>query len=206
MTRGRVAWLLVSLVLAAAALGLAFWLDGAAAEWIRSIQNRDTRNIMRSVSWWGDWYSHVVVGLLAAGIAHLLRQRKWVRIFLAMLVACAIAGAVTRVVKVSTGRARPSVQVDAGWNGPRLSSKYHAFPSGHTAATTAFFGVLALASWRAGLLLLPIPLLIGFARIYVGAHHLSDVIGAAVLGLLVALLVSRSRFLQIRNQQSEISN
>ena len=65
-----------------------------------------------------------------------------------MIIACALAGVAARVVKISTGRARPSVQSEAEWNGPRLNPRYNAFPSGHTAASTAFFATLAFASWR----------------------------------------------------------
>jgi undecaprenyl-diphosphatase len=41
-----------------------------------------------------------------------------------------------------------------------------------------------------GLACLPIPILIGFSRMYIGAHYLSDVVCAAVVGLLCALLVA----------------
>jgi undecaprenyl-diphosphatase len=206
MRRSAVRWLVVSLLVASVALGLAFWFDAAVLEWMRANQTSPLRSFMRGVSWWGDWYTHVVAGLLAAGIAHLLRHRSWRQIFIAMLVACALTGILNRAIKIGAGRARPNVQVDAGWNGPRLSSKYHAFPSGHTAASTAFFATLAFASWRVGLLFLPIPLLIGFARIYVGAHHFSDVIAAAMLGGMVAFFVTRWRIFQIENQQSVIRN
>jgi membrane-associated phospholipid phosphatase len=91
------------------------------------------------------------------------------------------------------------------WNGPRLSERFHAFPSGHTAASTAFFAVLLFVNWRIGLACLPIPLLLGFSRMYVAAHYLSDVVCAAVIGALCAVFVARI-FLKIRNPQSAISN
>jgi len=112
------------------------------------------------------------------------------RIFAAMILACALAGAVARVIKISTGRARPSVQTEAEWNGPRFNPRYNAFPSGHTAASTAFFATLALASWRIGLGFLVIPILIAVSRMYVAAHHLSDVVCAALIGIVAAYVVS----------------
>src|SRR5207248_3826703 len=77
----------------------------------------------------------------------------------------------------------PSVTSEFRWGGPHCSTKYHAFPSGHVSASTAFFGVLIFARRRIGLACLPIPILIGFSRMYLGAHYLSDVVFAAVLGI-----------------------
>ena len=106
----------------------------------------------------------------------------------AMIIACAIAGAANSTLKVAAGRARPAFTQDAGWHGLRTGYKYNSFPSGHTAATTAFFGALVFARRRVGLWLLPIPLLIAFSRIYLNAHYLSDVVGGALVGILAALV------------------
>ena len=192
--RARSAWLWL-LVAGGLALGLAFWFDAAVVDWIARHQSRGARELMRSVSRWGDWPSHIIVGIVCAAIAYARDKQRWFRVFLAMILACAIAGTAARVIKVGAGRSRPSVQVDVGWNGPRLSSKYHAFPSGHTAASTAFFVMLAFFSWRAGAALAVIPLLIALSRMYVRAHHLSDVVFAALIGVAVALAISRSAFL-----------
>ncbi len=161
---------------------------------------------MRAVSRFGDWPEHVLLGVLIIVIAWLSGSRRWVRLGLTMIIACALAGIATRGVKIATGRARPSVKVELGWHGPRLSSKYNSFPSGHTAATTAFFGVLLFVRPRLGLCLLPIPLLIAASRMYVAAHFLSDVVVAAILGLFCAWVCARLMPEPIRNQKSAISN
>src|SRR6266404_1763194 len=62
------------------------------------------------------------------------------------------------------------------------------------------------ASRRIGLVCLPIPIVIGFSRMYVAAHYLSDVVCAAVLGILTALLVAHFLLRPIRNPQSAITN
>jgi len=115
------------------------------------------------------------------------------RIVMAMILACALAGIAARVVKIATGRPRPAAETTATWNGPSLKSRFNAFPSGHTAASAAFFATLALASWRIGAACLLIPLLIAFSRMYVAAHYLSDVVAGAVIGLLAAYFVVRWR-------------
>jgi undecaprenyl-diphosphatase len=182
-----------------------FYLDGGAQAWMTEHQNAGMRTFMEAVSRIGDWPGHVALGLILVGLAFWRGNKKWVRIFAAMLLACALAGIVNRAVKISAGRARPNVQAEARWSGINFRSSYHAFPSGHTAASTAFFATLAFASWRIGLGLLGIPLLIAFSRMYVGAHHLSDVVGAALLAALVAYLVAR-RMLFPKNQKPELES
>jgi membrane-associated phospholipid phosphatase len=117
-----------------------------------------------------------------------------------------LAGVAGTVIKRAVPRARPSVHTDIRWGGPRFSSKYHSFPSGHVGASTAFFGVLLIARRRIGLVCLAIPILIGFSRMYIGAHYLSDVVCAAVLGALCALVVAHFLLLPIVNRKSAIEN
>jgi membrane-associated phospholipid phosphatase len=191
VNRKSVFYWLIGTVIAAIAIAAAFHFDHAMLNFIAHHQDRLANRIMNKISRFGDWPEHFAVGLLLAGIAWWRGSKKWTRIFLAMLIALAIAGLAGRVIKVSTGRARPSVKTEEVWEGPRFSSKFHAFPSGHVAASTAFFAVLLLANWRIGLACLPIPLLIGFSRMYVAAHYLSDVVFAALLGVLCALIVAR---------------
>ena len=154
-------------------------------------QNAAMRNFMRYVSLLGDWPLHAAAGLLLLGLAWRRGNREWTRIFLAMLLALILAGVTGTVIKRSVPRARPSVHTDARWGGPRFSSKYHSFPSGHVGASTAFFGILIFSRRRIGLACLPIPILIGISRMYIGAHYLSDVVCAAVLGTVCALIVAQ---------------
>ena len=190
MTRPIAFWITIC-ALALVLVVLAFWFDPAVRSWVVEHQNRGLRNAMANVSRFGDWPEHVLVGAGLLAIAWWRRSRQWSRIFLAMLVACALAGATARAIKIVTGRARPSVSTEAVWSGPRLSEKYHAFPSGHTAASSAFFAVLVIASWRIGLITILIPLAIGFSRMYVAAHYLSDVVCAGIVGISCALLITR---------------
>lgn len=191
-------WVLL-ILLAVIAIVLAFYFDPVVHQWITAHPDRTARKVMRNVSRFGDWPMHVIVGLLIVGIAAIRGNKRWVYLGLTMIVACALAGVAARGLKVATGRARPSVKQELGWHGPRFSPKYNSFPSGHTVATTAFFGVLFFANRKLALACLPIPLLIAFSRMYVAAHYLSDVVCAAILGLLVAWLCARWRPPPINN-------
>src|SRR5947199_10729573 len=121
-----------------------------------------------------------------------------------MLVSMALACAAAQVINRTVPRARPSVQSEFRWGGPHFSTKYHAFPSGHVSASTAFFGVLLLARRRIGLACLPIPILIGFSRMYLGAHYLSGVVCAGVLGIRCPLLVTQVFLPQMSTLHSQI--
>ncbi len=184
-------WLLL-LFLAALAIAAAFHFDAVVHDWAVEHPHRTARQFMGNVSRFGDWPEHVLAATVLIAIAYGRGSKRWMRIGLTMILACALAGIAARGVKIATGRARPSVKQELGWNGPRLSSRYNSFPSGHTAATSAFFGVLFFADRRAGLLLLPVPLLIAASRMYVAAHYLSDVVCAALLGVFFAWLCTRA--------------
>jgi len=204
--RTAVFYWLIGIVIAAIVIAAAFRFDNAVCDFISNHQDPGLRSFMRNVSRAGDWLEHFALGLFLAGVAWWRGNKKWVRIFVAMLIALSIAGVAGRAIKISTGRARPSVKAQQAWNGPSLSSKYHAFPSGHVIASTAFFAVLAFANWRIGFPCFAIPILIGFSRIYIGAHYLSDVVCAAVLGILCALLVWRFVLPKIGDRQSRSEN
>ncbi|MFZ2293808.1 MAG: phosphatase PAP2 family protein [Polaromonas sp.] len=83
-------------------------------------------------------------------------------------------------------RARPS------FDDTLLTLSSYSFPSGHTAAATLFYGVLAAYlicrvkswPWRAVIAMLAVLLvgLVGLSRIYLGAHYLSDVLAAMAAG------------------------
>ncbi|PPK94736.1 undecaprenyl-diphosphatase [Kineococcus xinjiangensis] len=83
-------------------------------------------------------------------------------------------------------RARPDVlQLTPG---PVIGFSW---PSGHTAAAVALYGTIAVlvltrtrSRWRWAVLLLPvlIPPMVGASRIYLAAHHPSDVLAGLVLG------------------------
>jgi membrane-associated phospholipid phosphatase len=202
----RFQWWSVFFFAAGSALLASFYFDAEAQAWIAQHQDAGLRKFMRGVSRYGDWPEHIGLGLLLLAFAYWRQSKRWMRIAAAMILACALAGTVARVAKISTGRARPSVQTEAAWNGPNLSARYNGFPSGHTAASTAFLATLTLACWRIGTPLLVIPLLIAFSRMHVAAHYLSDVVCGAFIGFVAAYFVTRWIPLTIRNQKSEIRN
>jgi undecaprenyl-diphosphatase len=197
---------LIGIAIAATSIAVSFHFDESVRDFMMQHQDPAMRNFMRYVSLLGDWPLHAAVGLVLLGVAWRRGSEEWTRIFLAMLLAMMLAGVTGTVIKRTFPRARPSVHSETHWGGSRFSSKYHSFPSGHVGASTAFFGVLLIRRRRIGLACLPIPILIGFSRMYIGAHYLSDVVCAAVLGFLCALVVVHFVLLPIGIWQSKIEN
>jgi membrane-associated phospholipid phosphatase len=195
---------LIGIAIAVTAIAVSFHFDDSVRDFMMQHQNRAVRNFMRYVSLFGDWPSHAILGLILLGLAWRRGNQEWTRIFLAMLLAMMLAGVAGTVIKRTIPRPRPSVHTELRWGGPRFSTKYHSFPSGHVGASTAFFGVLLIARRRVGLACFPIPILIGFSRMYIGAHYLSDVVCAAVLGSVCALIVYNFSFRPIGDRQSKI--
>ena len=195
---------LIGITIAALAIALGFYFDDTVRDFMAEHQAPALRSFMRYVSLFGDWPLHTALGLLLLAIAWIRDSKKWTRIFLAMLIAMSLAGVTGNVIKRTIPRPRPSVHTDMRWGGPRFTSRYHSFPSGHVDASTAFFCSLFLANRRIGLACFPIPILIGLSRMYLGAHYLSDVVCAAILGALCALLVTHFCLRPIENRQSPI--
>jgi membrane-associated phospholipid phosphatase len=114
-----------------------------------------------------------------------------------MLIAATLCGAIVNSVRLLTGRARPSnTEAIQEWNGLwrgreslLFNSQYHSFPSGHTGVAFALFGVILFADRRHGWWALLAAAAIAWSRIYSSAHHLSDVVVGAFLGLVTASFV-----------------
>jgi len=99
---------------------------------------------------------------------------------------------VNTVIKELVYRARPV------WDDPILTLSSTGFPSGHTAGATLFYGFVAAfivwntkGPWRHIVAIVCCVLmvaLVGFSRIYLGAHYLSDVLAAISMSLVWLVL------------------
>jgi membrane-associated phospholipid phosphatase len=124
---------------------------------------------------------------LTAAVGLYLLWRKRFYWFTALVGSVVGASLLNKLLKFIFHRARPH------FNDPILRLDSYSFPSGHTMMATVLYGCLAalliagIPDWHrrllvaitAGLLIV----LVGFSRIYLGAHYLSDVLGALAEGL-----------------------
>ncbi len=133
----------------------------------------------------------IMATLVVVGVTVLLLTKKW-RPSLFLLVAVAGQALVFLLVTLTISRQRPDVpMLDSS---PPTSS----YPSGHIGASTALYlGCALLLLWLVrtsrlqvlGIaLLVCVPLLVAFARLYRGMHHPTDVLGAYLNGAACLLI------------------
>jgi membrane-associated phospholipid phosphatase len=190
--------LLIGLLIAGITLcGLSFFWDQAVIQWVKTHDLKTLKIFAGLLSSWGDWPELMLFGCIGLASAWWVRDRALSKLLLCMMMAATIAGAIVNSVRLVSGRARPNnTEATQEWNGLwrgrkflLFKNKYHAFPSGHTGAAFAFFGVPVVARrWYGGWLLL-IAVAIGWSRIYLNVHHFSDVTVGALVGLVIAYLV-----------------
>lgn len=188
------------IVTAALLLGLvaAFLIDDSVDRWIAANRFPALEIIAKTCSRFLAWHWLMLGAVVALFFAWLRRRRDWMRVLCVMMVAASLAGLSADFLRGITGRTRPSANVAQGWYGMRSNSKwlvfhhtYNSFPSGHTAAAAGF--ALPLFFWRRRFApaALSFTCVVASARIWAGAHHLSDVIAGAALGALIAAWIWR---------------
>ncbi len=126
-----------------------------------------------------------VIVAVALGVYLLKRRQKYW--FAATTLTIAGGTLLNRMLKLAFQRARPEL------DDPIRTFAGYSFPSGHTVAATVVFGAIALLlfvrvkSKRARVLVMLFAslliLMVGFSRIYLGAHYLTDVLAAIAEGI-----------------------
>lgn len=153
--------------------------------------------------------STAVVSAIAAafGIYFVVRRRFY---WLSALMSSVFGGMLlNRLLKYAFQRPRPF------FDDPLLTLTGYSFPSGHTMLATVLYGVLAAyffsntKDWGQRIIIILLATLVialvGLSRIYLGAHYLSDVLGAFAEGLAwLSVCLTLGDFARRRQSKSEI--
>ncbi|HEV3480529.1 MAG TPA: phosphatase PAP2 family protein [Gaiellaceae bacterium] len=174
--------------------------DERFAEWLHGRATDPLTDVFHAITWTGNFLTLLVVALVAVVVLWRRRERTD-----ALFVALAFLGGqvLSNGMKLGFRRERPF------FADPLATESTFSFPSGHALVSLAVYGAIALllargiSSHRGRALLLAATAiwvaLIGFSRLYLGVHFLSDVLagfaaGAAWLALLYLALELRSRY------------
>ena len=187
-----------ALVLFAAIVGVGFLIMGplgglpAENDLSKSVASGRTE-LMNSVTmvWSHIGNTEIVIGVCVIAVALIWWRTKQWWYAVVPAIAIAIQASVFVAATAIADRPRPTVQhLDPA---PPTSS----YPSGHMGASTALYLTFALMAQRIETAWLRrlvtavcviIPLLVGYARLYRGMHHLVDILVGMVNGIVCALL------------------
>ena len=169
--------------------------DTAVTTGVAETHNGTLNRTMALITLLGD---RVVIGaLLVALTAWVIRTGRCRRPVQVLITAFLLNPILEAVLKGLVGRSRPDIDRLVPGDGP-------AFPSGHVLATVGFYGILAVIAWRSttkrsfaiGALLSSslVITLVGFSRIYLGVHWMSDVVGGILVGS--AFVIAATFFLR----------
>lgn len=157
--------------------------DAEVSSWLRARMQPAFTQLMLTFAY---LHSNTGTGLMAAIAAVVLIRRRQV-VWLPVLVSSVAGGLLLNVVvKHMFQRARPA------WDDALLTLHTYSFPSGHTAGATVLWGFLTVLvfthrptwQWRAATVVMAVGMvsLTALSRVYLGVHHLSDVLAAAAEG------------------------
>ena len=186
------------LTLAASLTWIAFrWCDAPWIETVRASGKTDSagRAVAEFIGGTGDHleFNLAIFALLWIG-GRGVRRRTWRRAALAGLLAMALAGLTSNVIRGATGRPRPStrikLKVEDGTEfgrGFRDGHAYSSFPSAHAATAFGTATAAAIACPPVGLPALAYAGTMAWARTAQRAHHPSDVVAGSMLGIFFGL-------------------
>ena len=159
-------------------------IDAQINSWLHAHRSPALTTILLLVTSLGSTLPVICIAV-AAGLYSLWKRRGywlatiWITVFGGMLL--------NKYLKLVFYRPRPR------FDDPILSFTGYSFPSGHTMGATVLYGVLAVllvtrvkrnrAKVLIALSACLLVALVGFSRMYLGAHYLSDVLGAIAEGL-----------------------
>jgi undecaprenyl-diphosphatase len=157
-----------------------------------SLRNRFFDLLMPFVS--NKWNFAIPLGVLLVYVLRFRPKRDWI-IAVSAITVILLTDETSQLLKDLFQRIRPCGVLNAT---ACLRVRSFSFPSSHASNMFALAAFLSYNYLRLGVLCFVAAFLVGYSRIYVGSHYPIDVLGGALLGVLVGLLgaVAIRRFMR----------
>jgi membrane-associated phospholipid phosphatase len=178
--------------------------DARFSNWLQAQATPSLTRVMLLIT-----HLHSTLGVTVMTLAtSILLWRRRLRHWVFTLLATIYGGMLLNFwLKAVFQRARPH------FDGPILILSSYSFPSGHTMMATVFYGTLSAIviarvrdwKWRVLAIIVAVLLLalVGFSRIYLGVHYLSDVVGAIAEGVAwLALCLTATETMRRRRREA----
>ncbi len=148
--------------------------------------------LARRFSYFGDFLGfNVCVFVALQVVGWSLRSRRLVRLAVASLLCACFSGLAANVVRSVVGRPRPSAHLADGFYGPSLKGDMHSLPSAHTATAFGAAMPVLLSEPLIGAPMVAFAGCVGWSRIELERHHLTDVLLSVGLATLFSLPLSQ---------------
>lgn len=145
--------------------------------------NETVNSAARFASFWGDWPFWAALGVLLWAAGAKWGRKFWREAGLACLLATLMAGVTINCFRPLMGRPRPYTEIPDGFYGPHTSTQYHAFMSGHTAASFAAATALVIFAPPIGIPAAAGAAVVGWSRMQLGKHNPTDVMTGGAVGI-----------------------
>lgn len=168
-----------------------FVVDNQTTNFILNIRNSILDCFFSYFTILGHWITVTLIVIIISMLLYFYQRKNLILPFIVSVIG---SGITTLIIKFIVNRARPSSEVAL------YTEKLSSFPSAHAALIFALFAFLIYVLWQyfsnlnsavkitLSLIFSLIILLVGFSRIYLGVHFVSDVAVGYLVGLLWLLI------------------
>jgi len=193
-------------------LGVFFFLffDYSISKFFYNI-NSQTKSLFETLTHFGDSLYFFVPTILIWTVIKIIQNKNKIiitikDISLFIFLNILLSGIAVQIFKHILGRPRPPLLHSNNLTNLDIfnfDSRWHSFPSGHTATIFAFIFCLIFLFPKIKNILITLAIVIASTRVIVGAHYVSDIFGGALVAYITSILLRDNFFKKSKLFQSD---